>query len=155
MRQPTPDMAIHPLGIGPPCRRLMITAPGAVEVVETHLPRLGAHDVHVRTVLSGISHGTEIAWLKGDAAALHRDWDARLRFYRDGAGRDFPVAPGYETVGRVAGIGAAVSAVSVGDLVAIDVPHADAHLVDEATAAAGLLPPDIDPSGPCSSPWHA
>jgi 2-desacetyl-2-hydroxyethyl bacteriochlorophyllide A dehydrogenase len=127
------------------CRRLLITAPHTVELIAHHLPPLGAHDVYLRTVLSGVSHGTEFAWLTGQAAALHRDWDPRQRFYRDGPGRAFPVAPGYESIARVTQVGSAVTAVAVGDLIAVDAPHADAHVLTEMVAAAGRLPENLDP----------
>jgi 2-desacetyl-2-hydroxyethyl bacteriochlorophyllide A dehydrogenase len=130
---------------GPPCRRLLITGPGTVELIEHRLPPVGEHDVYARTVVSGISHGTEIAWLRGSAAALHRTWDAGRRIYLDGPGRDFPVAPGYESIGRVIRVGPAVTAVTAGDLIAVDGPHADGQLLTEDTAAAGLLPAGTDP----------
>jgi|GEM_PF-2813402 len=79
---------------GPRCTRLLITGPGQIELIEQQLPVLGEHDVYARTVISGISHGTEIAWLRGSAASLHRTWKPQ-RFYVDGPGRDYPVAPGY------------------------------------------------------------
>ncbi|WP_207386947.1 zinc-binding dehydrogenase [Frankia sp. Cppng1_Ct_nod] len=145
MRQPAPDVVDETTAAGPPCRRLMITAPGVVELIEQRLPPLGEHDVYARTVLSGISHGTEIAWLKGSAAALHRTWDANRRFYLDGPGRDFPVAPGYESIGTVTQVGTAVTGVQVGDLIAIDAPHADGHLLTETAATAGLLPAGVSP----------
>src|SRR6266540_3058737 len=101
---------------GPPCRRLLITEPGVVEVIAERLPAIGPDEVYARSVVSAISHGTEIAWLRGRAAALHRNWDAEQRIYTDVPGRAFPVAPGYETVARVAEVGAEVSAVRAGDL---------------------------------------
>ena len=128
---------------GPACRRLLITQPGTVEVISEHLPPLGPAEVYARTVLSGISHGTEMAWLRGHAAALHRAWDPGQRIYRPGAGRDFPVAPGYETVARVAQVGDQVTGVRVGDLLCLDRPHADSHMVNAATATAGLLPAGV------------
>ncbi|WP_277349811.1 alcohol dehydrogenase catalytic domain-containing protein [Planosporangium thailandense] len=130
---------------GPPCRRLLITAPGTVELIEQILPPLGDHDVYVRTVVSGISHGTELAWLHGAAAALHRTWHTGQRIYLDGPGRDYPVAPGYESIGRVTQVGPAVTAVAVGDLIAVDAPHADGHRLTDTAAAAGLLPAGVDP----------
>ncbi|WP_246277538.1 zinc-dependent alcohol dehydrogenase [Phytohabitans rumicis] len=128
---------------GAGCRRLLFTEPGRVEVIEERLPGLGPGEVYARTVLSGVSHGTEMAWLRGEAAALHRTWDAERRVYLDGAGRDFPVAPGYETVAAVAEIGSEVTDVRVGDLVYLDRPHADGHIVASGTARAGLVPPDV------------
>jgi NADPH:quinone reductase-like Zn-dependent oxidoreductase len=130
---------------GPLCRRLMITAPGVVELISEHLPPPGEHEVLIETVISGISHGTEVAWLAGSAAALHRSWDADLRIYRDGAGRSFPVAPGYESIGRVVEIGPAVSGLAPGDLVAVDAPHADRHLISDTAALAGRLPAGVEP----------
>lgn len=130
---------------GAACRRLLFTGSGRVEVIEERLPALGAGEVYVRTVLSGVSHGTEIAWLRGEAAALHRSWDADRRVYLDGAGRDFPVAPGYETVAKVSAVGPDVTDVQVGDLVYLDRPHADGHIVASGVARAGMVPADVPP----------
>ncbi len=145
MARPIRGVASDATAAGPLCRRLLITAPGRVELIGHRLPAIGAHDVYARTVISGISHGTEIAWLRGSAAALHRTWDGQRRFYLDGPGRDFPVAPGYESIARVAEVGPAVTGVRVGDLIAVDAPHATAHLLTEVAAGAGLLPAGTDP----------
>ncbi|BCB81213.1 zinc-binding dehydrogenase [Phytohabitans flavus] len=128
---------------GAACRRLLFAGPGRVEVIEERLPALGADEVYARTVLSGVSHGTEMAWLRGEAAAQHRTWDADRRVYLDGAGRDYPVAPGYETVAKVAEIGSNVTDVKVGDAVYLDRPHADGHIVASNVARAGLVPADV------------
>ena len=130
---------------GPSCRRLLITGPGQVELIEQRLASLGPTDVYAQAVVSGISHGTEIAWLKGTAAALHRTWDGGRRFYLDGPGRGFPVAPGYESIARVTHVGADVTAIRVGDLIAVDGPHATVHQLSESVAGAGVLPTGVDP----------
>jgi 2-desacetyl-2-hydroxyethyl bacteriochlorophyllide A dehydrogenase len=135
----------HAAAAGPPCTRLLITGPGHVELLEERLPPLGERDVYACTVVSGISHGTEIAWLRGSAASLHRTWIGGQRFYVDGPGRDYPVAPGYESIARVTEVGTAVAAVKVGDLIAVDAPHASGHMLTEQVAAAGLLPTGTDP----------
>lgn len=145
MRQPIPDAASSSTSLGPHSRRLMITAPGAVELIEEHLLPVGERDVYAHTVISGISHGTEIAWLRGEAAALHRRWDADRRFFLNQPGRDYPVAPGYESVARAEHVGPAVTAVAAGDLIAVDAPHADGHLLSEQAAVAGRLPDGADP----------
>jgi 2-desacetyl-2-hydroxyethyl bacteriochlorophyllide A dehydrogenase len=144
MTQPALDVA-DPATTGPACHRLLITGPGQIELIAHRLPALGEHDVHARTVISGISHGTEIAWLRGSAAALHRTWDSQRRLYLDGPGRDYPVAPGYESIARVDQVGSAVTGVQVGDLIAVDAPHATSHILAEQVAAVGLLPAGADP----------
>lgn len=145
MTNPAVDVAGTPTGPGPCCTRLLITGPGRIELIEQHLPPPGPRDVYAHTVLSGISHGTELAWLRGQAAALHRSWDGTRRMYLAGPGRDFPVAPGYESIARVVQVGDEVAAVRVGDLIAVDAPHATGHLVSEAVAGAGRLPAGTDP----------
>lgn len=145
MRQPIFDTPTGRARSGPAVQRLLITAPGQIELINERLPTLGPTDVCAQTVLSGISHGTEVAWLKGQAAALHRTWDMNRRIYVDGPGRDYPVAPGYESIGRIIEVGNAVTGIEVGDLVAIDGPHATCHLLTETTAAKGLLPSGTDP----------
>jgi 2-desacetyl-2-hydroxyethyl bacteriochlorophyllide A dehydrogenase len=142
---PTLDVTAATTVAGPACTRLLISEPGRVELIEHRLAPLGPHDVYARTVISGISHGTEFAWLRGEAAALHRTWDPTRRIYLDGPGRAFPVAPGYESITRVAQIGAQVTEIRVGDLIAVDAPHATGHLVAERVAATGLLPAGTDP----------
>jgi 2-desacetyl-2-hydroxyethyl bacteriochlorophyllide A dehydrogenase len=139
MRQPTIHHAYATSELGRPCRRLLITAPGAVEIIEEHLPPPTAQEVYARSVISGVSHGTEMAWLRGTAAALHRTWDPQRRIYLDGRGRSYPVAPGYETVAQVTETSPLATGVAVGDLIAVDGPHADGHLLADITAAAGRL----------------
>jgi 2-desacetyl-2-hydroxyethyl bacteriochlorophyllide A dehydrogenase len=97
-------------------------------------------------VVSGISHGTELAWYSGQAAALHLGWDPQARIYRDGiAGRGYPVRPGYETVAQIEETGPGVTAVHPGQLVYLDTPHADLHIVSGTEAERGLLPDGSEP----------
>ncbi|MGC4885680.1 zinc-dependent alcohol dehydrogenase [Micromonospora sp. DT227] len=109
------------------------------------LEPMGPAQVLAETVLSGISAGTELAWLRGTAPALHRTWVPDGRFYRPGPGRALPIAPGYESVARVVACGDEVTGVGIGDLIAVDRPHADMHLVDASDAAGGLLPEAVNP----------
>lgn len=46
---------------------------------------------------------------------------------------------------RVAQVGPAVTAVAAGDLIAVDAPHADGHLLTEQAATAGRLPAGVEP----------
>ncbi|MEV6350269.1 zinc-binding alcohol dehydrogenase [Actinoplanes sp. NPDC051851] len=123
----------------------MITAPGEVALVSEGYGPIGADQVLAATVLSGISAGTETGWLRGVAPALHRQWKPERRIFVDGPGRALPIAPGYESVARVIECGPQVEGVHVGDLIAVDRPHADWHLLDAADAVGGLLSPETTP----------
>lgn len=140
MLRTEPATPIQRTSEGVLCQRLMFTAPGRVELIAERLSEPGTGEVCARTLVSGISHGTEMAWLRGEAAALHRTWDSERRIYLDGQGRDFPVAPGYETVAKVVDVGSDVTGIAVGDLVYLDRPHADGHIIDAPTAHSGLIP---------------
>ncbi|WP_130513890.1 zinc-dependent alcohol dehydrogenase [Krasilnikovia cinnamomea] len=121
----------------------MLTAPGQVGLTTEPLPPLNPGEVCLRTVLSGISAGTELAWLTGRAAALHAHWDAQTRMFTAGPGRAYPVAPGYESVAEVAAVGTEVTALACRDLVTVDAPHADLHVV--AAERVTALPTGVGP----------
>ncbi len=125
---------------------LMITGPGTAQIAAEPVRRPGRGQILARSVVSGISHGTELAWFRGQAPALHLGWDPVARVYRGGLpGRGYPVAPGYESVAVVEETGCDVTTVRPGQLVCLDRPHSDLHLVSEGEAAAGLLPDGADP----------
>jgi NADPH:quinone reductase-like Zn-dependent oxidoreductase/deoxyadenosine/deoxycytidine kinase len=124
-----------------PARRLQITAPCKVQLTDEQLPQLTSTQVLARTLVSGISHGTEMAWFRGRAAALLKGWDSAARLYQEDAEpRAYPVAPGYESVAAIEMIGSDVEGLSPGALVYLDRPHADLHIVDGSEAARGLVP---------------
>ena len=122
-------------------RTLVFRRRGCVEFTEESLPAPGADELYVRTIVSGISHGTEMAWFRGEAAALHRNWDTERRIYLPGQGRRYPVTPGYETVATVMRVGSNTRGVRAGDVVYLDRPHAEGHVVAASEAARGVLPP--------------
>lgn len=127
-------------------QRLTITAPREVEIVTEALPELGPGEILARSVVSGISHGTELAWYRGHAAALRFGWDAEARVYRDEMpGRGYPIAPGYETVAVVEAIGHIVTSVRPGQLLWLDRPHADLHVVRDSEASRSVLPDGTEP----------
>jgi 2-desacetyl-2-hydroxyethyl bacteriochlorophyllide A dehydrogenase len=69
----------------------------------------------VRTALSGISAGTELAAFRGTINNLHNK--------RWGYWTEFPIHPGYELVGRVEKCGAGIRDVREGDRVVAHAPH--------------------------------
>jgi 2-desacetyl-2-hydroxyethyl bacteriochlorophyllide A dehydrogenase len=115
---------------------LVFAGPRAVRIEPTIVPRVGADQIRVRSLISGISHGTEMAWYQGRASALRKSWDPAGRVFNDGGpGRSYPVAPGYELVGVIDDVGAEVDAMAPGDLVYVDRPHATTHVVPADSAA--------------------
>ncbi|MEV6927108.1 zinc-binding alcohol dehydrogenase [Dactylosporangium sp. NPDC051485] len=124
---------------------MTITGPGRIELTQSPLPQPGPREVLAATVLSAISGGTEIGWLRGEAPALHRTWETASRIYLPGPGRQYPVAPGYESIARVIDCGDEVTGVRPGDLIIADRPHAEWHVLDGTEAAAAVLPEHVTP----------
>ena len=98
-------------------RQLWFTAPGQVEIREVRLPEPDAGSVLVRTVLCGISAGTERLVWRGefpDGIVLDEGIESLKR------PSDYPCPYGYNLIGRVSGRSGLVLAFQ---------PHADAAVV--------------------------
>jgi threonine dehydrogenase-like Zn-dependent dehydrogenase len=111
------------------------------------LPPLSDRSVHIRTLYSLISQGTELATIRGYGARFQRSWSEELRLFGVGeaAPKSFPANLGYSSVGRVEAAGAGVSKVKPGDVVWLDRPHQEEHIVPEEEAWFGLCRDDVDP----------
>ncbi|MGC5221625.1 zinc-dependent alcohol dehydrogenase [Micromonospora sp. DT81.3] len=118
-----------------------------MSVVEDPDPALGAEEVRVRTLYSGISAGTELTAYRGTSPHVTKQWDAASRLFSDGAAEPaFPVTTlGYEEVGEVVEVGTSHDGVAVGDRVWGTWGHRSSAVLDGAQAAARVLPPDADP----------
>ena len=127
--------------------RLVLTAPRTIDFVEEDDPPLGPAEVRVRTLLSGISTGTELASYRGTSPHVGKRWDERRRiFVRDEEVTRYPVTNlGYEEVGEVVEIGAAVKAVAVGQRVFGTWNHRTHAVVAEDIAKDRILPEGADP----------
>jgi threonine dehydrogenase-like Zn-dependent dehydrogenase len=74
-------------------------------------------EVRIKTLYSGISAGTELTFYRGTNPYLSKQWDADNRLFIEGeqATFSYPVLNlGYEEVGEVIELGAAVTDVTVG-----------------------------------------
>jgi 2-desacetyl-2-hydroxyethyl bacteriochlorophyllide A dehydrogenase len=115
-------------------------------VREAPLPEIGAGSVLCRTIVSAISHGTEMSMWAGVSPRFTTGWDEESRLYSEAApAKTYPVHPGYETVARVETLGPGVTLVRRGDLVWLDRPHRDWHLVPEGEASRYRLPGQMSP----------
>jgi 2-desacetyl-2-hydroxyethyl bacteriochlorophyllide A dehydrogenase len=120
-------------------RAAWITAPRTVELRCEEDRPLAAGEVRVRTLLSGISHGTEMLVYRGQAPA-------ELAFDLPTFAGSFalPIKYGYAAVGEVVEMGHGVAAtLAVGDLVFVHHPHQTELRVDAALPVR--LPADVGP----------
>ena len=101
--------------------------------------------LHVETVFTGLSAGTELTFLKGTNPHLHASWDADAGVFRpDVPAAGYPVRRlGYMEVGRVTESHAAGFA--EGELVAMTYGHQTGHVADPLRERVVPLPADVDP----------
>jgi 2-desacetyl-2-hydroxyethyl bacteriochlorophyllide A dehydrogenase len=109
---------------------------------------LGANEVRLRTLYSGISAGTELTAYRGSNPYLHKRWDAGQRLFvpDSNTSMHFPVVGfGYEECGEVVELGASVTRVKLGDIVYGTWGHRTHHVVTEEYAAGRIQPPGLEP----------
>jgi 2-desacetyl-2-hydroxyethyl bacteriochlorophyllide A dehydrogenase len=114
--------------------------PEQVEIREEPAAAVGPNDVRVRSLVSGVSAGSELLVYRGGAP---RDLPPDLPTVRGDFG--FPVKFAYASVGRVTEVGSGVSELARDDLVFVHHPHQTEYVVP-ANAPIRLpegLPPDV------------
>jgi 2-desacetyl-2-hydroxyethyl bacteriochlorophyllide A dehydrogenase len=130
-------------------QELLVVEPRRVELAEYEEPPLRAGELRAEAIVSGISHGTELATYRGSAPFHGRrfDLDRRL-FVDDPAYSPYPARVGYEWVGVVTEVGAGVDGFGVGDLVTVPRPHRHTQTVsagEQGRFAAARIPSELDP----------
>lgn len=118
-----------------------------VALENVDLKNMDDSSVHISTVYSLVSTGTEVSTINGAIARFHKGWSDEYRLFGDhyGSLKDFPVSLGYSCVGKVINTGAGVTQVKEGDFVWLDRPHQTEHIVPESEAVRGLCAPGVDP----------
>ncbi|HEV7415756.1 MAG TPA: zinc-binding alcohol dehydrogenase [Tianweitania sediminis] len=114
--------------------------------VVPHRP-LAPDEVRIRTLLSGVSAGTELSQYRATSPYMARQWDTERRVFRDGEPSwSFPVRNlGYEEVGEIVEVGADVASLSVRDRIFGTWGHRSGHVMREADIDGRIMPPDADP----------
>jgi len=114
-------------------------------------PAIVGNMVRTKSILSGISHGTEMAYYRGTSPFLCKNFNPDKRVFLKGAQVSFPVTLGYENVGLVVETGPDVAKLKKGDLVWLPRSHRETHVTPEdATPQETLGPTDpilLLPSG--------
>jgi 2-desacetyl-2-hydroxyethyl bacteriochlorophyllide A dehydrogenase len=124
-------------------KELLLAGPRSIRIAPYDDPELGPHEVRADAIVSGISHGTELALYRGDSPFGAKRFDPDLRlFVEDSETHPYPMRLGYEWVGRVGAVGTNVGGIEVGDRVHLTLPHRETQTV--ATGDALLLPKTLD-----------
>jgi len=124
---------------------LLLLGPGELGFAEYDERALGSRELRARGLVSGISHGTELALFQGRSPFGGRRFDRDLRLFVDSNEQaDGPLRPGYEWVGEVTGVGASVDGVGMGDRIQAALPHRETQTVDvDGAVPWSLLPRDL------------
>ena len=126
----------------------VLVGPGTWELREYEDPQLGPRDVRLRSILSGISHGTEMNLYRGTAPFAEKHFDREHRLFMPNEKPGFrPVRLGYEMASRVVGVGDQVSSVRVGDLVHTATSHQPSTVVNLDKDATAQIPMQVLPDG--------
>lgn len=125
-------------------REFILTAPYTLEFRDVEPAPLQPDEVRVRTILSGIKHGTELNLYEGKTPFLHKRFDPELRlFVADDNPSFYPTFLGSWAVGDVIEVGADVHNFAVGDRVFGPMPHRP----ENVTKTARLYPlGELDPA---------
>lgn len=130
-------------------KSLLLTAPGELAFEDSADSPLGADEVRIRTLFSGISAGTELTQYRGTNPFQHRRWDEGRRLFvddADGPSWPYPVRTlGYEEVGEIVEVGADVGNLSVGQQVYGTWNHRSHHVAAADYARERLMPAGADP----------
>jgi threonine dehydrogenase-like Zn-dependent dehydrogenase len=130
-------------------RALMLMGPRQLSFQPLPERDLQPGEVRLRSLVSAISHGTELALYRGTSAFVDHFFDRELRsLVPAGDGRSpYPASLGYGLVGTVEEVGAGVEGLRPGDTVHAGIPHRDEAIVDLAEAARGSFPVVLVPPG--------
>jgi threonine dehydrogenase-like Zn-dependent dehydrogenase len=130
-------------------RELLLTGPRTLELASYDDGPVAPDQIRAEALVSGISHGTELALYRGVSPFAGKRFDTDLRlFVADAGAETSPMRLGYEWVGTVREAGASVDALGVGDLVHLSLPHREAQTLkieDEPRAPWTVLSRGIDP----------
>lgn len=124
-----------------------LAAPRQIQVQDYDDAPLEPHQVRIRTLYSGISAGTELAFYRGTNPYLTNRWDSERRLFVQGQSTlTYPVTNlGYEEVGEIVEIGTEVRQVHIGDVVWGTWGHKSTHVADGNWAHDRRLEAGVDP----------
>ncbi len=121
-------------------RALRLLGPENLIIQEIDDVPLRPRDVRLKSIVSAISHGTEMNTYRGTAPLDSKRFDPELRvFVPDPEATSYPATLGYEIVSEVIELGAEVTEYEIGDIVHTGTPHQD-HGITSPDDYLGFYP---------------
>ncbi|MCA9881755.1 MAG: zinc-binding alcohol dehydrogenase [Anaerolineae bacterium] len=113
-------------------KEFIVAAPSQIEFRDyTDLP-LGPTDVRIRSIVSGIKHGTEMALYRGRTPFLTKRFDMDYRMFMPEENHQlYPMNLGSWLTGEVIEVGSAVTRFKVGDKVHGGMKHRPTNVISE------------------------
>jgi threonine dehydrogenase-like Zn-dependent dehydrogenase len=126
-------------------KEFVVVAERSIAFRDYDEPPLKPREVRVRSIVSGIKHGTEMALYRGKTPFKDGAFDPESRLFvpRESETSLFPMSLGSWLVGEVIEVGAEVTRFRVGDRVHAGMPHRPTNVRDETALfplAAGTPP---------------
>lgn len=126
-------------------KEFVVVAERTIDWRDYDEPPLKPREVRVRSIVSGIKHGTEMALYRGKTPFLKGDFDPETRLFveRDGDSSLYPMSLGSWLTGEVMEVGPEVTRFRVGDRVHGGLPHRPTNVADESRLyplAPGMAP---------------
>jgi threonine dehydrogenase-like Zn-dependent dehydrogenase len=136
-------------------KMMVYDGPKQIRIETADAAAIGPDQIRVKTLFSGISHGTEMNVYRGIAPFFRRKSDHESRLFRDAEESEtwqYPVRSndpgvwymGYANVGQVVEVGREVTEFAQGDIVYTDAPH-QSEYVKRADRGIVKLPSHIKP----------
>ena len=131
-------------------KKLILTGPRKIEFQDCKERALKSDEVRLKTIMSGISHGTEMNLYRGTAPFFKKNFDSEYRIFIENEtalNKIYPTQIGYESVCEVMEVGKKVKSLKKGDICHVYLPHAETHIIKERLIKeiVTILPSEIKP----------
>jgi 2-desacetyl-2-hydroxyethyl bacteriochlorophyllide A dehydrogenase len=125
-------------------KELVFFGPKKVGFREYTEKALKDDEVKLKSLMSGISHGTEMNYYRDNVPFFKKKWNQDFRLFVKGESTwSYPTTVGYENVSVVTDVGKEVKNLKKGDRVWVFKPHRETNVVSEHEARSGLIPKGV------------